>query len=153
MSAEPSDREQQLFDLLSTVQDAYADLREENYRLKDTIKTYDKELAKRAAVDMFDGMINALRCVATDPGAAKNYVEISFKWDEALAPELPFKHVSVVFRRPGAKSPGELVKEALEARDAACDLVEDLLQGSFVSREELERLRTTPDANYGVGLP
>jgi hypothetical protein len=62
-------------------------------------------------------MMTMLAVEVTDPGAAKNYVELTMQWDKEIAARLPFSRVAVTFFREGGKSPDTQRREAVEDRD------------------------------------
>lgn len=65
-------------------------------------------------------MLAALAKDIKDPGAARNFAEMTFSWDEGILPQMPFRRAAVIFYREGGKSPAELL---IEERDRA-DLTE-----------------------------
>lgn len=116
------------------------------------------QLDKAARVDAFQTAIDMLRRTATDPGAARNYVQCDIAWDHAIAPGLPFRQCSIVFRRDGALSPGDIVREALVAKSKLADLAIDLISKwnphesiKQVLLAEIEKLKNTPEANPALG--
>jgi hypothetical protein len=139
------------------------------YELEEERAYLQDQLKKTTQLEAFNVVLRMLRAEATDPGAAKNYVEMRVNWDEALAPGLPFRKAAITFFREGAKSPGGLVAEALAARNEALDLLEKFVPdpGPLSPPSEgkprteahdradalarAKHLRKIPDANPGTG--
>lgn len=100
------------------------------------------------------GLSSALTMLARDmrdPGAAKNYVELQFSWDDGILPQLPFRRATVTFYRDGGMSPhqraeaeiAEARRERDEAREGCARLKEeaDLLDGALrQARAERDRV-------------
>lgn len=101
-----------LMNIFDTVVETNVKLRKENEELREQL---DKE-ARGAA---FEGALQVLRMHTHDPRSAKNYVQMNFHWDKAIAPSLPFKNVAVIFMRDGGKHPAQLVNEAITSRNDA----------------------------------
>jgi hypothetical protein len=128
-----------------------------NAALRAKIAELESKLEKDAKWGSFEGVLQILRMNAHEPGAAKNYVQMQMHWDEAIAPELPFRHMAVLLFRDGAKSPAELVQGAIESRDKAINAASEILyfaaRGELGAtsashyRERIEALKKIPDTN------
>lgn len=87
-----------------------------------------------AAQGALESMLCLLAMSVADPGAAKNYVEMTFGWDEGALPQIPFRKVAVVFYREGGKSPHALAEEAIAERDEALQRLADIRLAATLNR-------------------
>ena len=85
---------------------------------QDTVRTLERKSQIENAEGWFGSEISTLGASLTNPLGAKNFVEVKMDWSDGVLPNMPFRKVALHFYREGGKSPGDVAKDAIDARKA-----------------------------------
>lgn len=114
----------------------------------------DEDEAIPKVTEVAEGLQNMCVLLARgikDPGAARNYVEMQFSWDEGVMAQLPFRKVAVAFFRDGGLSPHQRAEEQAEIARATLDqllITKKQLEGAWQTIERIKARREPLEVVY-----
>lgn len=103
-------------------------------------------------------MLMLAQSVDGETTKAKNYVEMTFAWDNGIATQLPFRRAALTFFREGGLSPHQRAElacsEALDAKsnlDNALDRISDLIRRAMDAERKLVRMAVIAREGFSRG--
>lgn len=113
------------------LEDRYAEVVEKRHELQTQLEQLTPKVKLNATAGALESMLNMLAMSVSDPGAAKNYVEFGFHWDEGAFPQVPFRRATVTFLRDGGLTPHERAEQAIKELDKANEKLANLERTSL----------------------